>query len=134
MYTLAAFFLKCNKLFILTPQNCIVLLYPCKVWLFNERQFLEKSWGLPECAVWNGITFKRFPHTRSFTQVWAFQRASSCNYSKRFPNWNIAADAERKNMFQIVVVSITRVPSVDDELRINHLGMNKICFAWNMSN
>lgn len=42
-----------------------------------------------------------------------------------FPNWNIAADIELKNMFQVVVVSKTRVPSVDDELGINHLGKIK---------
>lgn len=42
-----------------------------------------------------------------------------------FPNWNIAAHIEPKNMFQVVVVSKTRVPSVDDELRINNLGTIK---------
>lgn len=42
-----------------------------------------------------------------------------------FPNWNIAADTEPKIMFQVVVVSKTRVPSVDDELRINDLGTIK---------
>lgn len=42
-----------------------------------------------------------------------------------FPNWNIAADIELKIMFQVVVVSKTRVPSVDDELRINDLGTIK---------
>lgn len=42
---------------------------------------------------------------------------------------NIAADIESKNIFQILVVSKTRLPSVDDELRINHLGTNKTHFT-----
>lgn len=129
---LAAFvFFKSTTSFSYWRLKVVVRHYPCKLRLFGERQSLREITRLPPCAVWNAITFKHFPHMRCFAQVWASQRALSSSCSKRFANWNTAADIEPKSMFQIVVVSKTRVPSVDDELRINHLGPNKISFAWN---